>query len=320
MGKVLILDGDSIAYRCAAAGEKRSVIATRITTGVFRSFKHRTELKEKINEWGVTRLEDYSVIDHQEPEPLNFVLSTIKNHITRIVSEVNPSKIEIFCGESDNFRKKLLLPFEYKGNRKGLRPVHLQDVKRYLQQKYEAKQAISYEVDDACCIAAYDAIRAGDEAVMYYYEKDQLQLDGVTLLFDDEDGFRYEKVPELGSLRKEKSGIKGYGLKFLAYQWMCSDPVDTYCAYDLSKQKSGPLAVYKLLVNCQSIEEVLVAVREEFKRLYPDFFEYTDCFGNTQYGDHLSMMSMYYKCCYMMRSKDDTSDCQLLFNKHGVSL
>ena len=48
--KVLILDGDSIAYRCAAAGEQRSIEVTHKPTGIKKSFKHRTEFKKSMEE------------------------------------------------------------------------------------------------------------------------------------------------------------------------------------------------------------------------------------------------------------------------------
>lgn len=317
--RVLILDGDSIAFRCSAAGEKRSVLVKHLPTGIEKSFKHRTAFKQHMQEKSKAITEDYSVDDVQEPEPVAFVLSTIKNHINRIVEEVKPEEVLIFAGEEDNFRKKLALPSEYKGNRKGIRPVHLAEAKKYLQQKYNAKQATGYEVDDACSIAAYDAVRTGKEAVMYFYEKDQYQLDGVTLLYDN-DSFVYEKVPELGELHLEKDAVKGLGLKFLAYQWVCSDPVDTYCAYEASNVKFGAKSAYKLLKDCQNEAEVLQAVVSQFKKFYPEKFEYTDWTGDRQQADWETMMRLYYKCARMMRSCDDKIDCFELIERYKVIL
>lgn len=317
--KILILDGDSIAYRCASAGEQRSVLVTHHPTGKQKVFKHRTEFKQSMQERGKEITEDYSVEDVQEPEPIAFVLNTIKNHIERIENEVKPDKTLIFAGEQFNFRSELALPKKYKGQRANtMRPVHLKEAKSYLHNKYKAVEAVGYEVDDACCIAAYDAIRAGDEAVMYFYEKDQYQLDGVTLLYDEPSSFRYQKVPELGELRLEKTSVKGLGLKFLAYQWICSDPVDNYCAYDLSKVKFGPKSAYNALVDCKSEQEVLLAVAAQFKKFYPEPFEYTDWRGNSQQSDWLGMMQMYYSCCRMMRNADDKLNCLDLFNQYGV--
>jgi 5'-3' exonuclease len=290
-----------------------------LPTGVEKLFKHRTAFKQYMLEKSTAITEDYEVQDVQKPEPIAFVLSTIKNHINRIIEEVKPVEVVIYTGEEDNFRKRLALPSEYKGNRKGLRPVHLAEAKKYLQDKYKAPRAIGYEVDDACSIAAYNAVRAGKEAVMYFYEKDQYQLDGVTLLYDN-DKFEYQKVPELGELRLEKDVVKGLGLKFLAYQWVCSDPVDTYCAYEASSVKFGAKSAYKLLKDCQTEVEVLQAVILQFKKFYPEKFEYIDWFGNSQKADWETMLRLYYKCARMMRSNDDRLDCFDLFNKYGVEI
>lgn len=318
--RVLILDGDSIAYRCSAAGEQRSVLVKHTPSGIEKSFKHRTAFKEHMSAKGKEITEDYLISDVQEPEPLSFVLSTIKNHIARVVEEVKPSELIIFAGEENNFRKELPLPSGYKNNRKGLRPLHLEEAKSYLRKKYGARKAFGYEVDDACSIAAYDAIEEGKEAVMYFYEKDQYQLDGVTLLYDEDSGFRYEKVPEIGSLRMEKTAVKGLGLKFLAYQWVCSDPVDTYCAYELSNAKFGAKSAYNLLKDCSTAQEILIAVATQFKKFYPQEVDYTDCLGNEQTKDWKQIMQMYYECARMMRNHYDGLLCSELFNKYGVTL
>jgi len=317
--KVLILDGDSIAFRCSAVGEQRSVIVTHAPTGIQKSFKHKTAFKEHMESKGKKITEDYSVVDHQEPEPVEFVLSTIKNHIKRIVEEVKPDELKIFTGEVDNFRLDLALPSKYKGQRTGIRPVHLKAAKEYIAKKYDAPKAIGYEVDDLCSIVAYDAIREGNQALMYFYEKDQYQLDGVTLVYDD-DSFTSEVVPELGELRLEGSAVKGLGLKFLAYQWICSDPVDNYSAYELSEVRFGAKSAYNLLKDCKSEQEVLITVKKQFQKFYPETFEYTDWKGSFHNADWLSMLRMYYKACRMMRSQDDRLEASDLFEKYGVDL
>ena len=318
--KVLILDGDSISFKCASVGEQRSIEVTHQPTNTKKLFKHRTAFKNHMECRGKQITSEYLIEDKQEPEPIAFVLSTIKNHINRIVEEVQPDELVIFAGEQDNFRTKLFLPKQYKGQRAGsIRPVHLKEAKAYIRSKYDAKEAIGYEVDDACCIAAYDALRAGDRPIMFFCDKDQYQLDGVTLLYDEDMGFRYETVPKLGELRLEKSSVKGLGLKFLAYQWICSDPVDNYCAYDLSSVKFGPKSAYNVLNDCKNEQEVLSAVSNQFKKFYPEPFEYTDWTGKTQQGDWLKMMQLYYFCAKMMRSSNDKLDCLELFEQYGVT-
>ncbi len=318
--RILLLDGDSIAYKCAAAGEKRSIKVKHAPTGREKIFKHRTEFKQSMLEKGKEITDEYTIEDCQEPEPIAFVLNTIKNHIERIADEVQPDKVEIFAGEQFNFRLDLPLPKKYKGQRQNtIRPVHLKEAKSYLQNKYKAKEAIGKEVDDAQTIAAYDALRAGKDPIMYFYEKDQFQMDGITLLFDNAE-FEYKLVPSLGHLYIDGAAIKGLGLKFLAYQWICSDPVDNYCAYDLSEFKFGSKSAYKVLVDCKSEKEVLEVVVEQFKKFYPKPFDYTAWDGRVCQSDWENMMRLYYKACRMMRSENDSLNPEELFKQHGVQL
>lgn len=320
VSKVLILDGDSIAYRCAAAAEERFIRVTHTPTKKQKEYKHRTEFKKSMQGKGKEITEDYLIEDDRVVEPLDHVLSTVKKHIERIENFVKPSETIIYAGEQFNFRLDLPLPSKYKGLRSSaIRPLYLTEAKTYLKSKYKAEEAVGYEVDDACSIAAYESLGQGKQAVMYLYEKDQYQFEGITLLHDTE-FFEYETIPELGSLRLEKSAVKGLGLKFLAFQWIWADPVDCYKAYELSNVPFGAKSAYSILNDCKTEQEVLLAVIEQFKTFYPDKFEYKDWKGTHHEGDWLSMLKMYYKCCRMMRSKTDNLDCFDLFNKYGVTI
>lgn len=320
-GRILILDGDSIAYRCSAAGEERSVKVTHLPTNKEKVFKHRTEFKQVMLERGKEITEDYSIQDVQTPEPIAFVINTIKNHIKRIEEVVQPEETIIFAGEELNFRLELALPKKYKGQRGNtIRPIHLKEAKKFLQTYYKAEQAMGAEVDDFACIAAYDALKSGYEPVMYFYEKDQSSFDGITMLYDNDSGFEFVKIPSLGELHIDKTAVKGNGLKFLAYQWICSDPVDNYCAYDLSSVKFGSKSAYKVLVDLKSEKEVLEAVIMQFKKFYPEEFEYTDWKGEKHLANWYSMLEMYYKCARMMRSREDKLNPKDLFEQYGVQI
>ena len=78
MKKILILDGDSVAYRCASAAEERSIDVLHKPTGKSKVFKHRTEFKKFMLERGKEITDDYEVHDKQESEPLEYVIVTGK--------------------------------------------------------------------------------------------------------------------------------------------------------------------------------------------------------------------------------------------------
>ena len=321
MKKVLILDGDSIAYKCSAAAERRFINVLHKPTGKSKEFKHRTEFKKAMLEKGKEITEDYEVTDGQEPEPIEFVLNTIKNHINRISEYAEPTELVIYAGEQFNFRYELPLPKPYKGQRKDtIRPIHLAKAKEFIRRKYNGEEALGAEVDDFCCAAAYDALRAGDKPIMYRYEKDQDSFNGITLLLEDEMGFSEKVVPEVGSLVYNKGTVKGDGLKFLAYQWIVGDSSDNYCAYDLSKVKFGAKSGFDVLKDCKTEQEILLAVTKQFQVFYPDSFEYVDCHGKHQEADWKSMLDLYYKCCRMKRSNSDKLDYRELLDQYGLTL
>lgn len=320
MKTILILDGDSIAYKCSAAAERRFINVLHQPTGKTKEFKHRTEFKKSMLEKSKEITSDYVITDGQESEPIEYILNTIKQHVARIANYVEPDEIVIYAGEQFNFRYDLPLPLAYKGNRTGsIRPLHLNKAKEFIRNKYNGSEAIGCEVDDACCIAAYDALRAGNKPVMYRYEKDQDSFDGVTLLLDTSEGFVEKVVPKVGDLVYNKT-VKGDGLKFLAWQWICFDDSDNYCAYELSNVRFGAKAGYDVLKDCKTEQEILLAVKQQFMSFYPDKFEYTDFKGERHEADYKTMLDLYYKCCRMQRSKTDKLDYRELFDQHGVTI
>ena len=48
--RILLIDGDIIAYLCAAAAEERSILVTHRPTGITKSFKTRTAFKKVMKE------------------------------------------------------------------------------------------------------------------------------------------------------------------------------------------------------------------------------------------------------------------------------
>ncbi len=319
--KILILDGDSIAYRCAAAAEDRFIKVTHEPTQLTKNFKHRTEFKEIMKSKGKEITEDYLIEDDRTVEPLEYVLSTIKRHIQQYIDYVKPDEVKVFAGEHFNFRLDLPLPSKYKGNRGSMiRPLYLQEAKDYLRTKFNAKESIGFESDDSICIACYDTLKQGDIPIQVLYDKDQMSYEGVTTLLENDFGFELFKISSLGELRQVKTTVKGYGLKFLAWQWLVGDKTDHFVPYELSKTKFGATAGYKLLKDLNSEQEVLLAVIQQFKVFYPEPFEYKCWEGETHQADWKSMLQLYFQCCRMKRRLDDKLDCKELFLQHNINL
>lgn len=320
--RILILDGDSIAYKCAAATEQRMIEVMHKPTKRTKVFKHRTEFKAVMKAKNKEITSDYEVVDKQVPSDLEVCLKTVKQHITRLEEGLFSDRVVIYCGEQDNFRKQLPLPSEYKGNRKNtIRPVHLEAAKEYLARTWKAEKAVGYEVDDACCIRGYEELHKGNTPLLFHYEKDQNSHNGLSLVDEIEDRLVEEEIPELGYLVLDSKGkVKGKGLMFLCLQWCWSDPVDFYKAYELSDIAFGEKSAYDLLHKATSVKELLELVIKQFKIFYPEPFLYNDWRGIEHKADWQAMMEMYFACCWMKRSKQDDSKPYQLFNQYGVTL
>lgn len=322
MQTVLIVDADTICYRAAAATEGRSIEVTHLPTGKVKVFKNRTELKTLLKSKGrLEAIDDYLIIDQQEPEPIENCLSLVKRQVNNLIEFTWCDSNRLYLGKGKNFRHKLALPKAYKGNRLDMiRPVHLDEARNYLVKHWGATVVEGREADDQVVIEVYKELDRGNRPILAVAEKDLYQCEGVEILNYTEPSWSLHKIDSLGHLREEGKGIKGEGLLFLCYQWCCSDPSDNYCAYDLSNVKFGPKKAYNLLKDCKTEAEVLIAVKEQFKKFYPEPFEYTDHTGESMTSNWFDMMQMYYTCCRMQRYEDDPLDCRVLFEKYGVTL
>lgn len=308
--RTLIIDGDLIAYRYAAAAEKRSIIATIKKSGNQKEFKNRTELKKFVVDKGFEfKPEDYEIEDVQTPVDVSIALATVKNLMEKLQEAAWADTVEVYLGTGKTFRHKLPLPTPYKDNRDDtLKPIHLEATRAYMRKKYSAQLVEEYEVDDVVTIRAYEYLNAGREAVLASVDKDSYQCQGVTLLNWGKEDWKLELLPDVGELWKEKTSVKGNGLKFLALQTLAGDTADTYCGYALSNVKYGPTKAMNALLEAKTEQEIMQVMFNEFKRLYPDKFEYTDCHGVQHEADWLLMLRLYWQCAYMKRSWKDPSD------------
>jgi hypothetical protein len=310
--KVLIIDGDLVAYRSAAAVEKRTIIAKHIKSGRTKEFNTRTELKELCKSKDIEyNKEDYEITDVQTPEDISHALYIVKNLVKKLSEELKPDSTEMYIGSGENFRHRLPLPSPYKANRaEGLRPKHLKEVREYLMTQFNCSYVKDIETDDVITIRAYEELAKGNIPILSTIDKDAQQTQGVIVKnfaegseFDEE----LQPIPLVGNLYKTELGIKGNGLKFLAFQTLSGDPSDTYSGYELSKVKYGPVKAYKALEPCQTEQEVLEVLIQQYKLLYPEPVEYTDVHGVEHTATWRDLLEMYWRCAYMKRSWEDAS-------------
>lgn len=325
--RLLIVDGDLVAYKHAAAAETRSIIAKHLKSGNEKEFSTRTELKKFLKQKNIEfKPEAYEITDHQHPMDVSIAIGTVNKSISALLENTWCDDVEIYIGGGETFRHKLPLPSPYKNNRDdSIRPVHLTAVRNHLRRKYKAKVVENgLEVDDVVTIRAYECLQNGQEAVLASVDKDSYQCQGISLYNWTDDNPKIQLIPDVGHLRKVKktttTTIKGDGLMFLALQVLSGDLADTYKPYELSKVSYGPVKAMKALEGCTTEQEILKVIISEFKRLYPEPFEYTDCHGVYHSdADWFDMLQLYWQCGYMKRSWDDVSSFMQFAMERGVN-
>jgi hypothetical protein len=325
--RILIVDADLIAYQYAAANEKRTILAKHLKSGREKIFKTRTELKTLLKEKNMEfKPEDYEIEDVQTAASIRFALRNIKGVIQRLTDHTWADRVELYLGTGKVFRHALALPTPYKDNRDDLiKPLQLADVRRYLQVKHKAQLVKGIETDDMITIRAYEELAKGNYPIIASADKDAQQSQGVEVLNFGQEEWQGKVIPDVGSLWKVVIGkgpatdIKGDGLKFLAFQTLAGDKADTYFGYKLSNAKYGPAKAFKALEAAKTEQEVLQILIDEFKRLYPQPFEYTDCHGVLHSDvDWFDMLQLYWSCAYMKRSIDDESSFIQFAAERGV--
>jgi hypothetical protein len=320
MGRnTVIVDGDLIAYRFAAAGEERKINVKHIKSGREKLFKTRTAFKDFLAADGKEyKPEAYEITDVQSLINESATLSTIEKFMEKLEEFTWADSIEVYLGTGKTFRHDLPLPTPYKSNRDGLKPLLLDKSRNVFIKKYGAKLVTDIEVDDYVTIRAYEELAKGNSPILVSSDKDSQQTQGVQVLNWLKDPWELKMIPDTGSLYKEKAIVKGDGLMFLALQTLAGDTADTYCGYDLSEVKYGPTKAMNALKDATTEKQILEIMISEFKTLYPKEFEYTDCHGVTHKATWKTMLELYWKCAYMMRSHDDKQDFASFARERGV--
>lgn len=117
MSKLALIDGDTIAYRCAASCEP-------------------------------TKLKQYR-------EDFDTAIQRADELTYRILNSAETSEYRIFLGGTDNFRYRLYP--QYKANRPEQRPEWLGGVREFLVREWNAEIVAGYEADDGIGIAANES-------------------------------------------------------------------------------------------------------------------------------------------------------------------
>lgn len=321
--KITIVDADSIAYRCAAASEKRRILVKHIPTGIEKEFNTRTEFKDLLKSKNkLDKLDDYSIQDIQTPEPIENCLHSVKSNIERIKERTEADQMIILVGGKSTYRESLPLPTLYKSSRIGMqRPIHLKEAKKYLINVQNAEEIQHIECDDETVIRAYEFRDKGFDVTVASIDKDNFQVEDFKVYnYADDELFTVEGHSIKQITKGKGKKVVGSGAGFLALQCLIGDITDTYRPTELAGIKYGEISALKDLKGCKEPKDFLKVVKHKYQEWYPEPVTY--CAWNEQEytKDWKDILQMYFKCAYMLRSRDDKASAEEFFYNYGVKL
>lgn len=144
----VLIDGDTMVYRCAFSAEKRMY---RLMNGAETVFSAST--KRDIKKW----LEEYTgptLTEEKDEwaEPVSFALKATRTVLDHVLERLNPRdwyQIFISTPDVDDFRAHVATIKKYKGNRDNQpKPKYYADVRDYLVEQWKAVQVLGIEADD----------------------------------------------------------------------------------------------------------------------------------------------------------------------------
>lgn len=328
MNKLAVIDGDIICYRCAAANEKRSVIATHRDTLDQIEFDTATKFKE----WAGAEAGDYDLLPIQTAAPVENALHSLKSMIASITEKAKCDNYHIVLSGKNNFRLDIPLPTQYKSNRKeNTKPLQLTECREYLIKHHNAEVTDGVEADEILVGYMYQGYKDGNYVPQCSLDKDAKH--GPGWVFDWTTMEEPELITGYGALelilketsRKTAKGepvidksVKGKGRSFLWFQILNGDAVDGYKPCDLAKVKFGEIAAYNLLKDCTTDAEAVQVLIDQYKYWYPSPVKYKAWNGELYTKDWKEIMQMYVDCAFMRRWEGDRLDLDKLFKTLGV--
>lgn len=302
---LVVIDGDIIGYKCAAASEQRTIQVVHKQSQRTKQFKTRTEFKSWLKEQDKWEELDFEIEDVQAPEPIENCLHSVKRMIENIHNASGCKEFKVVVQGEGNFRDNLLLPTRYKSNRDDmLKPVHLKETKHYLQGKYNAELSVNRESDDVLASYAWEGYTNKQRIVAATVDKDAKQQMGWL--------FNWDKMTEptfikgLGELFINSKGkAEGFGRKWLVYQAAVGDSSDCYKPTELTKFKYGDKAAVKDFGDLKTDKECWQKLANLYQTWYPESFTYVAWNGVEMQADWMSMMQLYVDAAHMQRFEND---------------
>lgn len=315
---LVVIDGDLVGFKAAAACEKRFIRAIHKDSGREKKFQHRTEFKEWLNQNDKWQIDDFDIVDDRDVDPIENCLHTVKVMLKKIQQASGCSELKVVVQGEGNFRDELLLPTKYKSGREDMiRPFHLKEVQQYLIRKHKAELAHGRESDDVLSQYAFEGYKTKRRIVQATTDKDAKQCMGWLYNWDKMDEPRF--VSGLGSLFIDSRGkVDGYGRIWLGLQCLIGDPSDSYNPTEIAGIRYGEKSAFKDLSVVKTDKEMWHVMVSKYKEWYPEPVTYTAWNGEEVTKDYLDIMEMYLACAHMRRSETDALVVRDILSKMGI--
>ena len=317
MKRIVCIDGDIVAYRCAAANESRSIKVTHKVTNQTTDHAHRTAFKEHIK--GLFSADEFDIEDVQKAGDIEFALNAMKTTINALCNSCEADEYEIYLSGKTNFRDNLPLPSKYKSNRaETIRPLQLKECREYLTDHHNAYLSDGQEADDDLAQRAYEGPKQGTVNIVATQDKDANGCEGWLYNWAKMD--KPILIKGLGEIHlDDKKELRGVGRLWFYAQWIKGDAVDCFKPCEISGKKFGDVGCFKLLGHCKTDKECVEAVYKQYLTWYPGVVEYNDWTGKAQVTDAIGLMDMYAACCHMRRFPGDVFDTKALLTKLQIA-
>lgn len=211
-----------------------------------------------------------AVAEYPKDEPISdfdFVIEVFHNKLRDMLKAVDAEDFVMYLTGKGNFRDKIAVTKPYKGNRKGEKPFHYENLRAYIMSHSWAVMVEGMEADDAL------AINQTDDTIICSRDKDLRMVAGWH--YGWESGQQGEFGPyqfsEHGELHlsENRKKLTGGGLMFFYSQLLTGDSTDNIPGL----KGYGPAKAYDLLCDCEDEYELYSVVMVAYEEQHEDKFE-----------------------------------------------
>lgn len=225
-------------------------------------------------------------------EEEDICLATLDKKLVEIVNKTKADSWEVFLTGEGNFRKKIAVTHEYKGQRKKDKPLHYQTSRDWLVAMWDAKVIEGMEADDAIAIRATEL---GDDCIICTLDKDINQVKGWHYKWTvGERPDRLWYIDEFGYLElTEKRKLDFGGMAGLYAQMILGDKTDNI----VGLKGKGDVFAYNSLKDCTDEDQLQQIVQGLYEEEFGDKWE-------ERYLENYNLL-------YMLRSEEELHDLEL---------